>query len=43
MLFQDANSLAAVYPRFDDFRAVRDRLDPERVFTNDYLRKVLGS
>jgi L-gulono-1,4-lactone dehydrogenase len=43
MHFQDANSLAAVYPRFDDFRAVRERLDPERVFTNDYLRKVLGS
>ena len=41
--FQDAESLSAVYPRFDDFRAVRDRLDPDRVFSNDYLRTVLGS
>ena len=43
MHFQDAESLSAVYPRFDDFRAVRDRLDPDRVFSNDYLRTVLGS
>ena len=43
MHFQDAESLSAVYPRFDDFRAVRDRLDPDRLFTNDYLRTVLGS
>lgn len=40
--FQDAESLAGVHPRFGDFAAVRDRLDPERVFTNDYLRTVLG-
>lgn len=33
----------AVYPRFDDFVAVRDRLDPERRFGNAYLRQVLGS
>ncbi|MBC9226110.1 FAD-binding protein [Aeromicrobium sp. 636] len=32
-----------VYPRFDDFLGVRDRLDPGRKFTNDYLRQVLGS
>ena len=43
MHFQDAESLSAVYPRFDDFRAVRDRLDPDRMFSNDYLRTVLGS
>lgn len=41
--YQDAASLAAVYPRLGDFRAVRDRLDPDRVFANDYLRRVLGS
>ena len=33
----------ALYPRFDDFLALRDRLDPDRVFTNPYLRRVLGS
>ncbi|MGO4593298.1 D-arabinono-1,4-lactone oxidase [Leifsonia sp. 2TAF2] len=39
---QDADSLRTVYPRFDDFLAVRDRLDPERRFENAYLRRVLG-
>jgi len=40
--FQDAESLARVYPKFGDFAAVRDRLDPERVFENPYVRNVLG-
>jgi FAD-linked oxidoreductase len=39
---QSADSLRAVYPHFDDFLAVRDRLDPERRFTNRYLERVLG-
>lgn len=34
--------LAASYSRFGDFLALRDRLDPERVFANAYLRRVLG-
>jgi FAD-linked oxidoreductase len=42
MHYRDAASLRAVYPRFDDFLAVRDRLDPARVFTNTYLTRVLG-
>ncbi|GAB3580784.1 D-arabinono-1,4-lactone oxidase [Leifsonia lichenia] len=37
-----AESLRGTYPRFDDFLAVRDRLDPERRFENVYLRRVLG-
>jgi L-gulonolactone oxidase len=37
-----ADDLAALYPRFDDFRALRSELDPERVFTNPYLQRVLG-
>jgi len=40
---QDAASLAERYPRFGEFVALRDRLDPGRVFANDYLRRVLGS
>ena len=36
-----ADRLRALYPRFDDVRAVRDRLDPERRFTNDHLRHLL--
>ncbi|MFI0790154.1 D-arabinono-1,4-lactone oxidase [Streptomyces lydicus] len=39
---RDAGYLAEVYPRFGEFTAVRDRLDPERRFSNAYLRRVLG-
>ncbi|MEU9967164.1 D-arabinono-1,4-lactone oxidase [Streptomyces malaysiensis] len=39
---RDAAYLSGVYPRFGEFTAVRDRLDPDRLFTNDYLRRVLG-
>lgn len=37
-----AEQLRERYPRFDEFVAVRDRLDPERRFTNAYLDRVLG-
>ncbi|MEW1859166.1 D-arabinono-1,4-lactone oxidase [Streptomyces sp. NPDC088194] len=40
---RDAEYLRAAYPRFEEFTALRDRLDPERLFGNDYLRRVLGS
>lgn len=40
---QDAASLAAVYPKFDAFREVRDRLDKNRTFANPYLDRVLGA
>ncbi|MDP9102198.1 MAG: FAD-binding protein [Actinomycetota bacterium] len=39
---QDAATLRPRYPRFDEFVAIRDRLDPTGVFTNDYLDRVLG-
>ena len=38
-----ADPLREVYPRFDDFVGVRDRLDPDRVFGNPYLERVLGA
>ena len=38
----DAGRLRSLYPRFGDFLAVRARLDPGRLFANDYLRRVLG-
>jgi FAD-linked oxidoreductase len=41
--FQDAAELSRRYPRFDDFRALRDRLDPDRAFANAYLDRVLGA
>ncbi|MFE1950019.1 D-arabinono-1,4-lactone oxidase [Streptomyces sp. NPDC059524] len=40
--FQTAATLAPRYPGWRDFQAVRARLDPEGVFTNDYVRRVLG-
>ncbi|MFF7984836.1 D-arabinono-1,4-lactone oxidase [Streptomyces sp. NPDC007901] len=39
---RDAEYFAEVYPRFGEFTALRDRLDPDRLFQNDYLRRVLG-
>ncbi|GHI02214.1 FAD-linked oxidoreductase [Streptomyces cellostaticus] len=38
-----AEYFAEAYPRFGEFTALRDRLDPERLFQNDYLRRVLGA
>jgi len=37
-----ADDLRPAYPRFDEFVAVRDRLDPDRLFANEYLTRVLG-
>jgi L-gulonolactone oxidase len=37
-----AGELRRLYPRFDDFLAVRERLDPGGVFTNDYVDRMLG-
>ena len=38
----DAEALRPHYKRFDDFVALRDRLDPTGVFANPYLDRVLG-
>lgn len=40
---RDAAYLRGVYPRFADFVALRDELDPARRFGNTYLDQVLGS
>ncbi|MET8958746.1 D-arabinono-1,4-lactone oxidase [Streptomyces sp. NPDC004074] len=40
---RDADYFAEVYPRFGEFIALRDRLDPDRRFGNDYLRRTLGA
>lgn len=37
-----AADLAPAYPRWQDFLEVRDRVDPDRVFGNAYLQRVLG-
>jgi L-gulono-1,4-lactone dehydrogenase len=33
--------LRKLYPRFDDFRAVRERLDPGHLFTNEHVSRLL--
>jgi FAD-linked oxidoreductase len=38
----DADVLRTRYPRFDEFVALRDRLDPVGVLSNAYLERVLG-
>jgi L-gulonolactone oxidase len=40
--YRTAENLRPAYPRFDDFLTVRDKVDPHRVFANDYTRQVLG-
>ncbi len=40
--FQEAEELSGRYPRYGDFLAVREHLDPDRVFSNTYLDRVLG-
>ncbi len=41
--FQTAETLAPLYPEWEKFQAARDELDPRRVFTNEYARRILGS
>ena len=37
-----AADLRPLYPRYDEFVALRDEVDPRGVFRNDYLDRVLG-
>jgi L-gulono-1,4-lactone dehydrogenase len=40
--FQTAATLAPRYPRWADFQAAREELDPGRVFSKAYAQRVLG-
>jgi L-gulonolactone oxidase len=40
--FQTAATLAPRYPQWAAFQRARDELDPGRVFSNEYARRVLG-
>jgi L-gulonolactone oxidase len=40
--FQTAASLSERYPRWTDFQAARDELDPAHAFTNEYAAHALG-
>jgi FAD/FMN-containing dehydrogenase len=39
---RSADHLGRAYPKFGEFVALRDQLDPERRFGNAYLTQVLG-
>ncbi|QXJ20696.1 FAD-binding protein [Actinomadura graeca] len=39
---RDAAYLEKVYPRYGDFRSLRDELDPDRRFANPYTTRVFG-
>jgi L-gulonolactone oxidase len=43
MHYRDAESLRPAYPHFDDFLAVRDKIDPNRVFANAYTHQIFGA
>jgi L-gulonolactone oxidase len=40
--YQDAETLSGRYPRFAEFLAIRDSVDPYGRFANGYLDRVLG-
>lgn len=42
MHFLDTDDVTALYPRAEDFRSLRRRLDPNGRFLNDHLRMLLG-
>jgi FAD/FMN-containing dehydrogenase len=37
-----ATALAKLYPQWEAFLSLRNRLDPDTKFLNNYLREVLG-
>ena len=37
-----SDQLRRMYSSFDRFVEIRNRLDPDRMFTNSYLDRVLG-
>lgn len=39
---RERDELSTLYPRFGEFLKLRDRLDPGRLFANDYTRVVFG-
>jgi len=40
--YRDADELSSLYPRWNDFIALRDKLDPQRTFSNAYTETVFG-
>ena len=40
---RDHEYFASAYPRFTDFLTVREKADPDRLFANEYTRRIFGS
>ncbi|MFI0461982.1 MAG: D-arabinono-1,4-lactone oxidase [Ilumatobacteraceae bacterium] len=40
--YRDADELSTLYPRWDEFISLRNRLDPQRTFANAYTDTVFG-
>ena len=40
--YRDADELGGLYPRWNDFLSMRDRLDPGRTFSNPHLTRTFG-
>jgi len=40
--YEDSQQLRQLYPMFDSFVDIRNQLDPDRMFVNDYLEQILG-
>ena len=40
--YREAEELSSLYPRWDEFIALRNRLDPQRTFANAYTDTVFG-
>ncbi|HEU5333209.1 MAG TPA: D-arabinono-1,4-lactone oxidase [Actinocrinis sp.] len=39
---RDHEYFASAYPRFADFLTVREKADPDRLFANEYTRRIFG-
>ncbi len=40
---REKDELSTLYPRFNDFLSMRDRLDPQRTFSNRYTERIFGA
>lgn len=40
--FRTAEDLHGLYPQMNNFLHIRDKLDPERIFANNYTRQIFG-
>lgn len=43
MHFQTPDSLKELYPKWDEFHAIRKEMDPKGIFMNDYLKGIFGA